>query len=78
MRHELVVNCRAQSRLVILDCCYCGTALEGYMGAAEEEVVNRARVDGTYIMTSTAKTAPGPLPGWRHWARRTPRSRASW
>jgi hypothetical protein len=61
IRHELVANCRARSRLVILDCCYSGTALTGYMGAGDT-VANRARVEGTYIMTSTAKTAPALAP----------------
>ncbi|MGW5692432.1 caspase, EACC1-associated type [Streptomyces asiaticus] len=61
VRHELVTNCRARSRLVILDCCYSGSALKGYMGA-DDVVANRARVEGTYIMTSAAKTAPALAP----------------
>ncbi|MER6328447.1 caspase family protein [Streptomyces sp. NPDC001034] len=60
VRHELVTNCRARSRLVILDCCYSGSALTGYMG--DEVVANRAQLEGAYIMASAAKTAPALAP----------------
>ncbi|MFI1014559.1 caspase family protein [Streptomyces sp. NPDC020965] len=55
LRHELVDTCAAPSRVVILDCCYSGRALEGHMGTPEE-VAARAAVEGTYLMTASAET----------------------
>ncbi|MEU8784870.1 caspase family protein [Streptomyces sp. NPDC048637] len=54
LRHELVDTCRALSRVVVLDCCYSGRALEGHMGPSVE-VADRARVEGTYVMTASSE-----------------------
>lgn len=59
---ELVVRTgRASARVVILDCCYSGSALTGYMSAATS-IANHAMAEGTYLMTSTAETKPAMAP----------------
>jgi hypothetical protein len=57
---------RAPRKVVILDCCYSGRALEGGMGAA---VATRTVTDGTHVLTASAATqrAWSP-PGERHTA----------
>jgi hypothetical protein len=56
-------TCRAQSKVVILDCCYSGAAMDGYMSAALN-LADQARIEGTYLMTASAENklalaAPG-------------------
>ena len=59
---DLVVHTgRALARVVILDCCYSGSALTGYMGAAHG-IGNRTMAEGTYVMTSSAETKPAMAP----------------
>ncbi|WP_327419622.1 caspase family protein [Streptomyces sp. NBC_01233] len=55
LRHELVDTCTAPSRVVILDCCYSGMALQGHM-ATSAEVADRAGAEGTYVMTASSET----------------------
>ncbi|MEV0691264.1 caspase family protein [Streptomyces sp. NPDC050388] len=55
LRHELVDTCTASSRVVILDCCYSGRALQGHM-TASVEVADCADVEGTYVMTASSET----------------------
>ncbi|MFJ1551207.1 caspase domain-containing protein [Streptomyces sp. NPDC088246] len=55
LRHEMVDTCTALSRVVILDCCYSGRALKGYMNPAAE-VADLAGVEGTYLMTASSET----------------------
>ena len=54
LRREVVRNSRARSKIVILDCCFSGSAMEGTMGGSD--LADRARLDGTYLMTATAET----------------------
>ncbi|MGW7407946.1 caspase family protein [Streptomyces sp. NPDC054833] len=55
LRHEMVDTCTALSRVVVLDCCYSGRALQGYMNPAVE-VADLADVEGTYLMTASSET----------------------
>ncbi|WP_438483865.1 caspase, EACC1-associated type [Streptomyces sp. S186] len=55
LRHELVHECTARSRVVILDCCYSGRALQGYM-SAPVAMADQSVVEGTYVMTAAAET----------------------
>lgn len=55
LRHELVEEATAPVRLVILDCCYGGRAMEGYM-SGPEDIAERAAVEGSYVMTAAAET----------------------
>ena len=47
-------TCRALSKVVVLDCCYSGTAMPGYM-ASSLDIADQARIDGTYLMTASAE-----------------------
>jgi hypothetical protein len=56
IRREIVTTAGAcSSKVMILDCCYSGRALQGGMGGTVE-LADQARVDGTYLMTATAET----------------------
>ncbi|MFD7457871.1 MULTISPECIES: caspase family protein [unclassified Streptomyces] len=61
VRDLIVQTGRALARVVILDCCYSGSALTGYMGAATG-IANRTMAEGTYVMTSSAETKPAMAP----------------
>ncbi|MGX1130453.1 hypothetical protein RKD49_002643 [Streptomyces glaucescens] len=61
VRDLIVQTGRALARVVILDCCYSGSALTGYMGAASG-IANRTMAEGTYVMTSSAETKPAMAP----------------
>ncbi|MGY1580294.1 caspase family protein [Streptomyces sp. MN13] len=61
VRDLIVHTGRALARVVILDCCYSGSALTGYMGAASD-IANRTMAEGTYVMTSSAETKPAMAP----------------
>lgn len=55
VRREVVGNTRAPAKVVILDCCFSGRALQGGMSGSVD-LADHARVDGTYLMTATAET----------------------
>jgi ABC-type branched-subunit amino acid transport system substrate-binding protein len=61
VRDLMVHTGRALARVVILDCCYSGSALTGYMGAANG-IANPTMAEGTYVMTSSAETKPAMAP----------------
>lgn len=63
VRDLIVHTGRALARVVILDCCYSGSALTGYMGAdAATGIANRTMAEGTYVMTASAETKPAMAP----------------
>jgi hypothetical protein len=43
------------SKVVLLDCCYSGVAMRDTMSATDD-VAERARIEGTYLMTASAST----------------------
>jgi len=49
------------SKVVMLDCCYSGTALKGSMGDSAE-IADQARIEGTYLMTASASTVVALAP----------------
>ncbi|MEV7552903.1 caspase family protein [Amycolatopsis sp. NPDC089917] len=49
-------------KVVLLDCCYSGRALQGGMGGSVDDLADQARVDGTYVMTATAETRKALAP----------------
>ncbi|MGW0282596.1 caspase family protein [Streptomyces sp. NPDC003236] len=55
LRHEVVDTCTTLSRVVILDCCYSGRALKGYMNPAAK-LADLAEAEGTYLMTASSET----------------------
>ncbi|MGW7617566.1 caspase, EACC1-associated type [Streptomyces antimycoticus] len=73
LRSQLVDEATARSRVVILDCCYGGRALDGYMGsgaraaattgsAGSVDVADSVAVEGTYVMTAAAATKQALAP----------------
>ncbi|WP_399942991.1 caspase domain-containing protein [Streptomyces sp. BBFR25] len=55
-----VLECRAWSKVVILDCCNSGNALAG-MGT-QDTVADQTAVDGTYVITASPKGKPAMAP----------------
>ena len=55
VRREVVGAARVFGKVVILDCCFSGRAMQGGMSGSVE-LADHARVDGTYLMTATAET----------------------
>ncbi|GIG86940.1 hypothetical protein Pen02_18760 [Plantactinospora endophytica] len=61
VRREVVGARRCNGKIVILDCCYSGRALQGGMSGSVE-AVNHASIDGTYLMTASAETSVALAP----------------
>ena len=56
------------SKVVLLDCCYSGVAMRDTMSASDD-VAERARIEGTYLMTASASTVLALAPkGEQHTA----------
>ncbi|SCF75093.1 caspase, EACC1-associated type [Streptomyces sp. Ncost-T10-10d] len=56
-----VLDSMAANKVVILDCCYSGAALEGFMGSTDE-VADETIIEGTYVMTASAATQAAMAP----------------
>jgi hypothetical protein len=56
-----VLESMAPRKVVILDCCYSGAAMEGYMGAPNE-LADQTAIEGTYVMTATSATQSAVAP----------------
>ncbi|MFF7127973.1 caspase family protein [Streptomyces sp. NPDC008240] len=54
LSHEVADTCTADRRVVLLDCCFSGRALKGYMNGPDM-VADRTCVNGAYVMTATAE-----------------------
>ncbi|MGI5352007.1 caspase, EACC1-associated type [Streptomyces sp. CA-250714] len=52
---KMILNSRAQHRVVILDCCYSGSAAGRHLNASDG-IADHAAIEGTYLMTATART----------------------
>lgn len=56
LRRELLHTAfNVASKVVLLDCCYSGVAMRDTMSATDD-VAERARIEGTYLMTASAST----------------------
>jgi hypothetical protein len=53
---------KARRKIVILDCCYSGRAAYMLMGDSEEDLAGRLEIDGTYVLTATARTRSALAP----------------
>jgi hypothetical protein len=51
----------ARNKVVIVDCCFSGRALEGHMGPAVE-MADQAAIDGSYVMTASAENRTSLAP----------------
>jgi tetratricopeptide (TPR) repeat protein len=61
LRSVLVNTSRAAVKAVILDCCYSGRAMPGGMSGVAQ-IVDQARIEGTYLMTASAENATALAP----------------
>jgi hypothetical protein len=62
VRREVVHTARkCNAKVVILDCCFSGRALQGGM-SGPTEVANHASIAGTYLMTASAETSVALAP----------------
>ncbi|MEU0842377.1 tetratricopeptide repeat protein [Streptomyces sp. NPDC005962] len=50
---DVVLDSRATSKVIILDCCFSGRALSGTMAGPEAAVMGQVDVAGTYVMASS-------------------------
>lgn len=56
-----VLDSTAANKVVILDCCYSGAALEGFMGRTDG-IAEETIIEGTYVMTASAATQAAMAP----------------
>ncbi|WP_394619095.1 caspase family protein [Lentzea sp. JNUCC 0626] len=57
IRREVITTARGcYGKVVILDCCFSGSAMRGAMGS-EVELADHAQVDGTYLMTASSENS---------------------
>ncbi|MEU9603227.1 caspase family protein [Streptomyces sp. NPDC048057] len=63
-RQILAPEVRARHKVVILDCCWSGRAMQGWMSGdgVANEVANRARIHGACLLTSAAETKKALAP----------------
>ena len=61
---ELILGCRARSKVVILDCCFSGRAMEGFMSdaPAAEVIADQVETSGTFLMTACEGTRRARAP----------------
>ncbi|MEV4138815.1 caspase family protein [Dactylosporangium sp. NPDC049742] len=60
MLADVVRNCPAAIRVVILDCCYAGRATETLAGGAD--IADLTHVQGAYTLTATTRNSPARTP----------------
>ena len=58
---DLLLDSRADRKIVILDCCYSGRAL-GQMGNAAEKIATEASAEGTYVLAAAAENKAAIAP----------------
>ncbi|MGW0710800.1 caspase family protein [Streptomyces sp. NPDC002643] len=61
LRHQVAEECSAVHRVVLLDCCYSGRAMQGYLGS-EVSLADCGAVDGTYLMAASGETRQALAP----------------
>ncbi|NGO43620.1 caspase family protein [Streptomyces ureilyticus] len=57
----LVHACRARRSVVVLDCCYGGMAMRGFMGEAPA-LADLTAIEGTYLLTASSATRTAMAP----------------
>jgi proteasome lid subunit RPN8/RPN11 len=66
---RLVRESPARNRVVVLDTCFSGLAVQDMAGSTTEAVLGQVGIEGTYILTATERNAPALAPlGARHTA----------
>jgi caspase domain-containing protein len=61
IRRIMMESAAPKSKVVLLDCCYSGMAMMPGMGGGAE-IGDRARIEGTYLMTASAETSVALAP----------------
>lgn len=62
IRREVVTTARrCRAKVVILDCCYSGRAMAGFL-SGPEQFADQTEVEGAYLLTATAETVPALAP----------------
>ena len=59
---EVMANCPARRRIVILDCCYSGSAIGQFMSSGEQAISSQTRITGTYTLTSSGQNKASSAP----------------
>jgi Caspase domain len=59
---ELLRTCPARIRLVILDCCFAGQAIEALGADDEQHLADITHVDGVYTLTATTRNRTAHIP----------------
>lgn len=54
---DILVDCPAQTKVAILDCCYSGRAIEALAGAGETQIADSTDIRGVYTLTAADHTA---------------------
>ncbi|WP_185932927.1 caspase, EACC1-associated type [Streptomyces sp. WAC 01325] len=58
---DVLTDCAADNRVVILDCCFSGRAIQD-MGSSDDTFLGQVGVEGTYVLTSAAASAVALAP----------------
>jgi Caspase domain len=59
---DVLRGCPAKVRLVILDCCFAGQAIEALSGDGESGLADIAHVEGIYTLTATTRNRTAHVP----------------
>ncbi|MGH3930394.1 MAG: caspase, EACC1-associated type [Pseudonocardiaceae bacterium] len=59
---EVLADAPAKNRVLILDCCFSGRAIEEFMSDPISAVSGQLDIDGTYTLTATPRNAPAMAP----------------
>ncbi len=59
---EVLRACPARARLVILDCCFAGQAIEALSGDGDPGLADIAHVEGVYTLTATTRNRTAHVP----------------
>jgi truncated hemoglobin YjbI len=59
---EILRVCPARARLVILDCCFAGQAIEALSGDGDPGLADIAHVEGVYTLTATTRNRTAHVP----------------
>jgi hypothetical protein len=59
---DVLRDCPATNRVLILDCCFSGRAARGFMATATEAVLGQVEVAGTYTLAATSANATAAAP----------------
>ncbi|MFF3691613.1 caspase domain-containing protein [Streptomyces sp. NPDC002187] len=58
VRSPIIDACSARSKVVLLDCCFSGWAMQGHMSGSARTLLlaDHTSINGTYVMTASAET----------------------